>query len=175
MTHANNSRWPTSTSGSVAFLVTLATVLVLPLAFINHIAQAKVMTASAEAERSVPQISTAEHIPTPTSIPAGADEGEVGAKESEPQDVKTLVLSYFPKDQRPAVEELVFRESSWNPHAINAWSGATGLFQALPWSKTGCNSTEDIKCQAAWGEAYIRDRYGDAWTALNFWYANGWY
>jgi hypothetical protein len=94
---------------------------------------------------------------------------EIGA------DIKTLVLSYFPADQRDAVEELVQRESTWNPNAVNSYSGATGLFQALPWSKTGCDSTENIQCQASWGEAYIRTRYGDANKALAFQKANGYY
>ena len=90
-------------------------------------------------------------------------------------ELKTLVLSYFPANERAAADELIMGESTWNPHAINPSSGATGLFQALPWSKTGCSSTDDIRCQAAWGSAYISSRYGDSIKALRFHSKNGYY
>src|ERR1051326_6752991 len=49
-------------------------------------------------------------------------------KQQEP-DLKTQVLSYFPTDQRDAVNNLIFHESTWNPYAINYYSGACGLGQ----------------------------------------------
>ena len=54
--------------------------------------------------------------------------------------------------------ELIARESSFNPGAINPTSGACGLGQALPCSKMKCELT-DIDCQLRWLEEYVIDRY----------------
>jgi soluble lytic murein transglycosylase-like protein len=110
----------------------------------------------------------------PDVIPSEDANAEIDAGATEPE-LKSLVLSYFPANERDAADTLIFKESSWNPHAVNPSSGATGLFQALPWSKTGCDSTDDIKCQAAWGAAYVESRYGSAQEALSFHGRNGWY
>jgi hypothetical protein len=88
--------------------------------------------------------------------------------------VKTTVMSYFDEFEQDALETLVFRESSWNPQAVNANGGACGLFQALPCAKMGCELT-DIDCQAKWGKAYIEARYGSANKALEFHNQHGWY
>lgn len=91
------------------------------------------------------------------------------------QELKDLVLSYFPINERGAVDELIRRESTWNPYAINPSSQACGLGQALPCSKMGCETLSDIKCQASWLEAYIRGRYVTANNALAFHTAHGYY
>ena len=79
-------------------------------------------------------------------------------------------------DQWGALEELVQRESSWNPNAQNPTSTAFGLFQFLDktWGKYG-KKTSDPRAQAAAGLAYIRDRYGDPRSALSFHDRKGWY
>jgi len=95
--------------------------------------------------------------------------------------LQTQVLAYFPKAEHEAVIELVQRESSWNPNAINSSSGATGLYQILPFSKAGCDSIENIACQTLWFQAYLADRYGDIFGAIEFWdkqkalNGSGWY
>ena len=85
--------------------------------------------------------------------------------------IKSLVLSYFPKDQRECVDELIHRESSWNQYADNPISTACGLFQSI-----NCDyDMDNLKEQASWGEAYIRARYNDACTALAFQIKYGYY
>ena len=119
-------------------------------------------------DKSILPIEKEAHAEAPVQV-SGQSSASTG------QELKTLVLSYFPKKERECVDELIMRESTWNPHAVNPTSEATGLFQALPWSKTGCSSTSDTKCQASWGSAYVLDRYGDGCTALAFQKQHGYY
>jgi len=64
--------------------------------------------------------------------------------------------------------ELIARESSFNPGAINPTSGACGLFQSLPCLKMKCELT-DVDCQLRWGQTYVTNRYGSFKKALEFW------
>jgi hypothetical protein len=60
------------------------------------------------------------------------------------------------------------RESGWNDHAANP-SGAYGIPQALPGSKTASGGTDwqnDYRVQIRWGLAYIAARYGSPCGAL---------
>jgi hypothetical protein len=84
-----------------------------------------------------------------------------------------LVLDTF-GDQWDSFNSIVNSESGWNQYALNKSSGACGLFQALPCSKTGC-SLDDYKCQVNWGIEYIKDRYGDPNGAWQFWKERHWY
>jgi hypothetical protein len=68
----------------------------------------------------------------------------------------------------PAVDYIVSHESSWNPDATEPTTGAHGLVQALPYSKTGCG-WDDAVCQLAWGQSYAAARYGGWWAAMNYW------
>lgn len=70
--------------------------------------------------------------------------------------------------------ELMSRESSLNPEAINPSSGSCGLPQALPCSKMKCDLS-DVDCQLEWIEDYVAQRYGDIDTALAFHSEKGWY
>lgn len=74
----------------------------------------------------------------------------------------------------PSATELICKESSFNPQAINRSSGACGLHQALPCSKMNC-SLDDVDCQLDWGKNYIASRYGTVTKALEFHLKNGWY
>lgn len=67
-----------------------------------------------------------------------------------------------------AVDYIVSHESGWNPNAVNASSGATGLPQALPYSKTGC-AFGDAVCQLSWASTYAVSRYGSWWAAQAYW------
>jgi uncharacterized protein YabE (DUF348 family) len=69
---------------------------------------------------------------------------------------------------------LIARESGCNPYAVNKSSGACGVGQALPCSKTGC-SMGDGACQMIWMNQYVIGRYGSWSAALGHSYANGWY
>lgn len=70
--------------------------------------------------------------------------------------------------------ELISRESSLNPQAINPTSGACGLGQALPCSKMKCELT-DITCQLNWVRSYVSGRYGSLQAAINHHNMTGWY
>jgi hypothetical protein len=73
---------------------------------------------------------------------------------------------------------IVDHESDWNPHATNASSGAYGLVQALPANKmasAGSDWKTNPATQIEWGLDYMKDRYGSACGAWDFWQSNGWY
>lgn len=65
--------------------------------------------------------------------------------------------------------ELWTRESNWNPRSKNRNSTAFGIAQML-----NEKSHDPIK-QVQHGLAYIKDRYGDACTALRFHNLHGYY
>ena len=69
---------------------------------------------------------------------------------------------------------IISRESGCNPLAVNKSSGAEGIAQALPYSKTGC-ARGDAVCQLKWMNGYVEQRYGGFSGAVAFWRANGWY
>uniref|UniRef100_A0A6M3KCL7 Transglycosylase SLT domain-containing protein n=1 Tax=viral metagenome TaxID=1070528 RepID=A0A6M3KCL7_9ZZZZ len=73
-----------------------------------------------------------------------------------------------------ALEELITRESHWNPYAINSSSRACGLGQALPCSKMKCELW-DYDCQVKWVLKYIDNRYGNPTEALNYHNLKNWY
>jgi hypothetical protein len=70
--------------------------------------------------------------------------------------------------------ELIARESSFNPGAINSKSGSCGFFQAYPCKKMKCELS-DIDCQLQWGNDYVSQRYQTIEKALKFHNRNGWY
>lgn len=73
---------------------------------------------------------------------------------------------------------IVDHESSWNYRAVNASSGAYGLFQALPGSKmssVGADWQTNPATQIKWGLNYMDSRYGSPCDAWSFWQANHWY
>lgn len=70
------------------------------------------------------------------------------------------------------VLEIVSRESSGNPNAVNASSGAAGLFQRLPADSI---TLGDVPGQVQDGIAYIKVRYGTSEAALAWWDTFGWY
>ena len=70
------------------------------------------------------------------------------------------------------------RESSWNKHAYNPYSGAYGIPQALPGSKmasAGPNWRSNATTQIRWGLRYIKARYGSPRRAWLHSQATGWY
>lgn len=77
-----------------------------------------------------------------------------------------------------AIVQIVNRESSFNPYAVNKKSKACGLFQAYPCSKMakyGSDYRTNYKVQVAWGMDYIKARYGSPSQAWNFWQSHHWY
>ncbi|GAB1337554.1 transglycosylase SLT domain-containing protein [Streptomyces sp. E-15] len=73
---------------------------------------------------------------------------------------------------------IVDHESSWNYQAVNASSGAYGLFQALPagkYASAGADWRTNPATQIKWGLNYMNERYGSPCQAWSFWQANHWY
>ena len=88
-------------------------------------------------------------------------------------DVYSRIVAIFGSESMK-YGELISRESSLNPQAINPSSGACGLAQALPCEKMDC-SLDDVDCQLAWISEYVEARYGNIDNALAFHDANNWY
>jgi len=75
------------------------------------------------------------------------------------------------EDEWVCLDELIFRESTWNMSASNPKSSAYGLFQVL---KTPEDST--LKQQVSRGLRYLDSRYsGSACKALRHHDRKGWY
>lgn len=76
------------------------------------------------------------------------------------------------------LNELWTRESSWNVHATNPYSGAYGIPQAVPGSKmatAGPDWQNSARTQIRWGLGYIKGRYGTPHRAWDHELAYGWY
>jgi hypothetical protein len=70
------------------------------------------------------------------------------------------------------------RESSWNVHASNPYSGAYGIPQAVPGSKmasAGPHWSTSARTQIRWGMRYIKSRYGSPYWAWQHELGDGWY
>lgn len=72
------------------------------------------------------------------------------------------------------VDYIASKESTWNPNATNASSGACGLIQALPCSKVPGNGYDPVD-NLRWASGYATDRYGSWAGAYAFWTANNWW
>ena len=107
-------------------------------------------------------------VPTPTPTPT-LEPTPVTPQEQAKATLKDLGQS----DAWYAVEYIGFKESSWNPAAIN-YLGACGLFQALPCSKMNCELS-DVPCQVRWATNYAIQRYGSWHNAYEVWLVQHWW
>jgi hypothetical protein len=76
------------------------------------------------------------------------------------------------------LDRLWMRESGWNHHAYNRYSGAYGIPQALPGGKmrsAGHDWRTNPRTQITWGLSYIKHRYGSPCRAWRHSQATGWY
>ncbi|WP_405863127.1 lytic transglycosylase domain-containing protein [Streptomyces sp. NBC_01515] len=92
--------------------------------------------------------------------------------------IQSMAASMVPSGQYQCFSNIVDHESSWNYRAVNASSGAYGLFQALPGSKmssVGSDWQTNPATQIKWGLNYMDSRYGSPCEAWSFWQANSWY
>ena len=83
-----------------------------------------------------------------------------------------LVRQYgWTENDYNALVLLWYRESGWNPNAVNKKSGACGLGQAYPCSKAtkGTDYRTNWKTQVRWGLNYIKNRYGTPSEAYRKW------
>lgn len=91
---------------------------------------------------------------------------------------KMLKSFHWSTRQFPYLNGLWTRESGWNVHAMNPYSGAAGIPQAVPGSKmasAGPDWRNDARTQIRWGLRYIRDRYGSPRQAWDHEASAGWY
>jgi hypothetical protein len=92
--------------------------------------------------------------------------------------VQAMARQMVASGQYQCFSNIVSHESGWNYRAVNASSGAYGLFQALPGSKmssAGADWQTNPATQIKWGLNYMNGRYGSPCEAWAFWQANHWY
>jgi hypothetical protein len=92
--------------------------------------------------------------------------------------IQAMARQMVAAGQFQCFSNIVDHESSWNYRAVNASSGAYGLFQALPGSKmasVGADWQTNPATQIKWGLNYMNSRYGSPCEAWSFWQANHWY
>jgi hypothetical protein len=97
-----------------------------------------------------------------------------------PRQIARRLLHRFrwSKRQFRYLDPLWARESSWNVHAENLYSGAYGIPQAEPGSKmasAGRHWRSSATTQIRWGLRYIKGRYGSPAAAWAHELATGWY
>ena len=81
-------------------------------------------------------------------------------------------------DQFSCLVSLWNRESGWRADALNPWSGAYGIPQALPGEKmaaAGLDWRTNAATQITWGLSYIKSRYGSPCGAWAHSESTGWY
>ena len=90
-----------------------------------------------------------------------------------------LVLEYgWTEEDYQALVLLWYRESGWNPNAINKKSKACGIPQALPCRKMaseGADYRTNYRTQVRWGLKYIKARYNTPSKAWEHSQKKGWY
>ncbi|MGW0080670.1 aggregation-promoting factor C-terminal-like domain-containing protein [Streptomyces sp. NPDC003393] len=92
--------------------------------------------------------------------------------------IQAMARQMVPSGQFQCFSNIVNHESSWNYRAVNASSGAYGLFQALPagkYASAGADWRTNPATQIKWGLNYMNSRYGSPCQAWSFWSANHWY
>jgi len=92
--------------------------------------------------------------------------------------IRLLHHFHWSRRQFRYLDPLWARESSWNVHAYNLYSGAYGIPQAVPGSKMASAGRHWRTCartQIKWGLRYIKDRYGSPRAAWEHELATGWY
>jgi hypothetical protein len=116
--------------------------------------------------KETPQVQTVQPVTAPT-------EAVVTPAVSQPTTHEELMAAagIQPADYG-AVDYIITHESGWNANATNASSGAHGLPQALPYSKTGCGWVDEV-CQMKWANTYAVSRYGGWWNAQAYWATHG--
>ncbi|QNP70475.1 transglycosylase SLT domain-containing protein [Streptomyces roseirectus] len=93
-------------------------------------------------------------------------------------EIQSMARQMVAGGQWQCFSNIVDHESSWNYRAVNASSGAYGLFQALPGSKMSSVASDwqtNPATQIKWGLNYMNERYGSPCDAWSFWQANNWY
>ncbi len=114
---------------------------------------------------------------------AGAGGGGLGGNAQANRALgRAMMLGMWGPGQWNALDALWTRESGWSNLAYNAASGATGIPQALPYSKMPRAAWLPFQggqaspgAQIGWGLGYIAGRYGSPGGAWGHELAVGWY
>lgn len=85
-----------------------------------------------------------------------------------------MTAAGIPEGDWGYVDYIVSHESGWNPNAVNASSGASGLVQALPCGKVPGNCFDPVD-NLKWADGYAKGRYGSWAGAYQFWISNHWW
>jgi hypothetical protein len=92
--------------------------------------------------------------------------------------IRLLPRFHWSRKQFAYLNKLWSRESSWNKHAENLYSGAYGIPQAVPGAKmatAGPHWRNSARTQILWGLKYIKARYGSPRAAWDHEVSTGWY
>jgi hypothetical protein len=130
----------------------------------------QVATPKTTAKTVTPPVVSEKTQPTPAVTPVAVATPVISTPKAQAQ---ATLKDLGHEDAWYAVEYIGFKESSWNPTAINS-IGACGLFQALPCSKLKCELS-NVDCQVRWATKYATTRYGSWHQAYAFWKANNWW
>ena len=120
-------------------------------------------------------------VPTPMSLPKPQTPPRMPQNAPVLDDLRiyaqALVIAEFGLGEWEYFDELVRRESNWNPSAQNPNSSAFGLMQFLsgPWKSVGCVKTYDAHKQLRCGIEYVKIRYGVPSKAIRFHDLNNYY
>lgn len=107
--------------------------------------------------------------PAAASVSAGPPKYTGGGAPAE-----WMAAAGIPESDWWYVDQIVVRESGWNPNAVNPGSGASGLVQALPCGKVPGNCFNPVD-NLRWASGYAAGRYGSWAGAHAFWEANHWW
>lgn len=115
------------------------------------------------------------------SVSGGTSGGSKGRRHQTARQIAWAMMRHLhwsSRRQYPSLNKLWSRESGWNVHASNPYSGAYGIPQAVPGSKmasAGPSWRSSARTQIRWGLRYIRDRYGSPRQAWHHETSVGWY
>lgn len=123
------------------------------------------LQAKAEAKQKLAQAATV----SKTASAAAPQRNVSGNKQ------QLMAQAGIPESDWAYVDYIVTKESSWNPQARNASSGAFGLAQCLNKPADSlCYSSNPVD-QLKWQHSYVKSRYGSYAGAYNFWISKHWY
>ena len=116
---------------------------------------------------------------TSPSAPSTSSSSSVGLGiDATPAQAQAIAKQLVPSGQYACFANIISRESSWDVHATNPYSGAYGLGQALPGDKMAGYGSEwrnSATIQIKWALAYMTGRYGSPCAAWTFWQNHSWY
>ena len=139
---------------------------------LHHLHVLHVARLNTQARAAASEVSRSASRTTLTAAPA------VQVTDTSPGGVRGMAQSMVPAGQWAAFDAIISHESSWNPRAVNASSGAYGLAQALPGSKmasAGADWRTNPATQIKWTLSYMNQRYGSPNAAWAFWQTHHWY